>query len=77
MKNGEEQDVKVILQQSTVMCAGKTDAAATGIPPERWRYLYHERGGVEKPRELFGDCGLRGQQDADGTFKKKDRRNLL
>lgn len=59
------------MQQPTVMCAGKTDAAATGIPSEGRRYLYHERGGVEKPGELLGDRGLCGQPDADGAFKRR------
>ncbi len=40
-KNEAEQDVKVILQQPAVMCAGKTDAAATGIPSKGRRHLYH------------------------------------
>ena len=42
VKMRRKQDVKVILQQPTVMCARKTDAAATGIPSKGRRYLDHE-----------------------------------
>ena len=58
------------------MHAGDADAEAAGLPAAGERNQRHERGGVEKQGKLLGDCGLRHQPDADGTFKKKGAGNL-
>lgn len=59
------------MYQSALVCTGTADAAAAGLPSERTRTLLHGGGGVEKQRQLFRDCGLCHQPDADGTVEKR------